>query len=163
MSSVSVKAGATSGNTSTLTITPAGGFAGAVTLSAVLTNQPIGAENPPEFSFGTTNPVNITGASAQTATLTVTTYPANESQAKLLPYGWRKTGGALLACLLLVGIFPKRRAYLSAILILFVLAGGLVSCGSAPSTMTTPGDYTILVTGTSGSITSQANVELHVQ
>ena len=42
-SSITISAGATTGNTSTITVTPANGFTGAVDLSCSLTNSPIGA------------------------------------------------------------------------------------------------------------------------
>ncbi len=69
---VSLTAGAASGNTSTITVTPSGGFTGAVTLSAAVTTSPAGASKPPTFSFGSTSPVTI-GSGAATATLTIST------------------------------------------------------------------------------------------
>jgi len=59
-SAVSVAPGATTGNTSTITVTPAGNFTGSVTLTAAITG-PAGAQYPPTVSFGSTSPVSITG------------------------------------------------------------------------------------------------------
>lgn len=70
---VSVMPGATTGNTSTISVTPAGGFTGAVALSASVTSGPTGAVQPPTLSFGNTATVSITGTSVATATLTVST------------------------------------------------------------------------------------------
>jgi hypothetical protein len=43
----SVAPGATTGNTSTITVTPTGGFTGSVALTAALTTSPSGALAPP--------------------------------------------------------------------------------------------------------------------
>jgi hypothetical protein len=59
--------------TSSLTVSPAGGFTGSVALTAAVTSSPAGAVSPPTLSFGSTSPVSITGTSAGTAMLTVTT------------------------------------------------------------------------------------------
>jgi len=52
--------GVTIGNTSTITVTPTGGFTGGVVLTAVVTNSPNGAQYMPTLSFGSTSPVGIT-------------------------------------------------------------------------------------------------------
>lgn len=62
--------------TSSVTITPAGGFTGSVALTAAVTSSPAGATSLPTLSFGSTSPVSITGTSAGTATLTVSTTAA---------------------------------------------------------------------------------------
>ena len=74
--SVSVAPGATAGNASTITLTPGGGFTGNVALTAAITSSPTGAQDPPSLSFGSTTPVDITGTSAGTATLTILTTAA---------------------------------------------------------------------------------------
>jgi len=70
---VTVAAGATTGNTSTISVTPSNGFTGGVNLTCVLTNPP-GGITPP--TCGVTNSVNITGAAAATGTLTINTISA---------------------------------------------------------------------------------------
>jgi hypothetical protein len=64
--SITVNAGATTGNTSTITVTPIGGFTGSVALSCAVTAP---------SSTCTVAPTSVTlsGTTAQTATLTVTT------------------------------------------------------------------------------------------
>jgi hypothetical protein len=115
--------GATNANTSTVTLTPAAGFTGSVALTASLTSSPTGAQYLPTLSFGSTSPVNIAGATAGTATLTVTTTAATSS-ALLHPRDpgarWYAGGGAVLACLLLFGI-PARRRNSRTMLGLFML------------------------------------------
>jgi len=66
---VSFQAGATTGDTATVTVTPAGGFTGNVGLTCVVT--PTAAVSPATCSAVT--PVDITGTTAGTSTVTVTT------------------------------------------------------------------------------------------
>ena len=68
---INIEASSTTGNTSTITVTPASGFTGTVNLSCAVTTVPSGAISP--ATCGVTTPVSITGTAAQTATLTVTT------------------------------------------------------------------------------------------
>ena len=178
-SAVSVAAGATTGNTSIITVTPAGGFTGSVTLTAAVTSSPNGAIVPPTFSFGSTGSVTITGPDAATATLTIATTAA--SSLPCISFNdtrhgapWCAGGGAVLACVLLFGIPARRRkwrAMLGMAALLVTLAGGLGACGSLrtiacpASSMagTTPGAYTVTVTGASGAIAATGTVALTVQ
>jgi hypothetical protein len=177
-SAVTLSPGATTGNTSTITLTPAGGFTGSVALTAAITSSPVGASDPPTLSFGTTTPLNLNGANASTATLTVATTAAS-SAALVKPARprsrWYQNGGATLACMLLL-FFPAWRRYrntLGCMLFLFVLlTSGVLSCGSGSSLTggggptnpgTTPGSYVITVTGTSGATTATGTVALQVQ
>jgi hypothetical protein len=66
---ISVAAGATTGNTSTLSVTPSDGFTGTVNLTCAVTTSPSGATSP--VTCGVPSSVNITGTAAATATLTV--------------------------------------------------------------------------------------------
>ena len=172
-SSLTLSPGAVTGNTAAITLTPAGGFTGGVTLTAAVTSSPSGAQNLPTLSFGATSPANITGTSAATATLTITTVaPGN---AALTPtdraFPW-SSAGTSFACLLLFGIpFKRRRHSLFWLLALFaILAGGLAACGggaggggTAANPGTTAGTYTITVTGTSGATTAAGTVTLTVE
>jgi hypothetical protein len=177
---VTVTPGATTGNTSTITVTPAGGFTGSVALTAAVTSSPTGAQDLPTLSFGSTSPVVISGANAGTATLTINT-TAVTTGALDGPEGpgpkrhgvpWYAAGGAALACLLLFGIPARRRSWqtmLGMLALLIALAGGAVSCVAKISSKggsnsgTTAGAYTITVTGTSGSTTTTGTVALTVQ
>src|SRR6185437_2038933 len=76
---VSVTPGATTGNTSTITVTPTGGFTGSVVLTAALTTSPSGAVALPTLSFNSTSPLSITGNAAGTATLIVSTTAGSSS------------------------------------------------------------------------------------
>jgi hypothetical protein len=175
---VTITAGATTGNTSTITITPANGFTGSVTLSAAVATSPTGAVNPPTFTF-TTNPVSIASATAATTTLTIATTASQTTSCVAVnqaPTGlpWYAKGGAVLACVLLFGIAPRRRkgrTMLGALMLLIAFAGGVMACGGggnssncSPTTTpgTTAGSYTITVTGTSGSMTATNTIALTV-
>lgn len=178
---VTLKAGATTGNTSTITVTPSGGFTGGVMLTAAITSSPTGAQDLPTLSFGSTSPVNIIGANAGTATLTITTTAAvGCTQAFQMPRGtpWYTGGGAGLfcagvVCVLLFGVSTRRRSWqtaLGTVLLLVALAAGFTACGGGSSSCsggstggTTPGTYTITVTGSSGTNAATGTVTLSVQ
>lgn len=177
---VSVTPGAVTGNTSTVTVTPSGGFTGKVALSAAVVASPANAVAPPTFSFGATSPVNITGAGSGTATLTVsTTAPVSAALAPpALPTSLPRTPAMLAwAGLLLVGI-PGRRSFRRRLRLCRSLAAlcfcagvacaGLAGCGGSPGSTrsvagTTPGNYLVQITGTSGSITATGEFTLSVQ
>jgi hypothetical protein len=174
---VSVAPGATTGNASTISVTPAGGFTGYVTLTAAISNGPANATDLPTLTFGSASPVGITGATAGTGTLTITT-TAPTSAALTYPIRtggrWYSTGGAVLTCILLFAIPARRRKCLTVLgmlILLLALTSGLLACGGGGSgggggtakPGTTPGTYTITVTGTSGSTTAQGTVTLTVQ
>jgi hypothetical protein len=169
---VAINPGATTGNTSTITVTPADGFSGSVALTAAVTSSPGGEQDPPTFSFGSTSPVDVTGSTAGTATLTITTTAASGCIQAQQTVPWY-TGGATLACLMLFGIPACRRrsrAALGMLALLIVVAGSLLACGGGSDSRcngstggTTPGSYTITVTGTSGATTATGQVTLTVQ
>ncbi len=72
---ITVIQGAANGNTSTITVTPAGGFTGTVDLTCAVTSEPAGAANPITCSSANLNPssVPITGTGYVTSVLTVNT------------------------------------------------------------------------------------------
>jgi hypothetical protein len=162
--------------TSTITITPSGGFTGSVTLAAAITSSPTSAQDLPTLSFGSTSPVVITGASAGTATLTVSTTAASAALVPPLNRGtpWY-SGGIALACILFFGIPARRRAWrtmLGMVVLLGTLTGGVLGCGGGGSSSsssggsggTTPGAYTVTVTATSGTtISATGTINVTVQ
>jgi len=176
---VTVEAGATTGNTSTITVTPTGGFTGIVALTAAVTSSPSGAVDPPTLSFGSSAPgVDITGTAAATATLTIATTAPNNcgNAAYQTPRGvfWYTGGGTALAFVLLFGVPARWRRWrlaLAMLALLVTLMCGLLACGGGRSIRncgpiipgTTAGTYTITVTGTSGATTATGPVMLTVQ
>jgi N-acetylneuraminic acid mutarotase len=172
---VTVTAGATIANTATITVTPNGGFTGSVTLTATVTSGPAGAQYPPSLSFGSTNPLNITDANVGTATLTVaTTALSNSAMRDPIQSGspWY-IGGATFACLLFLGMPARRhgwRAMLGTLVLIVAFTNGLVACGGGSSAGirtgnhgSTPGVYTVTVTGTSGATIATGTVTVTVQ
>ncbi len=176
-SAVTLSKGATSGNTSTITITPTGGFSGTVALNVGITNSPTGAQDMPTFSWTPSGAeVSVSGSTAATAVLTVNTTAAT-SAANQRPANpathWYGSGGAVLACIALFWIPSRRRGLRNMLTIvgLFIAFGiGIVACSSGGKTVggggnpgTTSGTYTITVTASSGSTVVTTPVTLTVQ
>lgn len=173
---VNVVDGATVGNVSTITVTPANGFTGSVTLTAAVTSAPANSQTlpPPAFSFGTTSPVVITGTTAEPASMAVATTPFVWPTCTNIGSTSFGVGGAALACLLFFGIPARRRKWRGVLLLalLAALSPGILACGSGnqmgcvvPAHVkggTAPGTYTITITGTSGSATASGTVTLNV-
>jgi subtilase family serine protease len=179
--SVAVASGATSTGV-TFTITPANGFTGAVTLTAV--NNNLGAFTP---SFSVT-PVNITSATGVTTSFIVkASQTAQLIQPRLTPFQhhpssktpWYAAGsGATLACMLLLTV-PRRRRWaglLGVVLSLAVLTaagcsgntsttGGTSGSGTGTGTTTNAqrGTYTFTITAVSGTLVHSAQVTVTVQ
>jgi subtilase family serine protease len=172
--SLTVTAGASTGNTSTITITPSGGFSGGVTLTASITDSPLGAKNLPSLRFAASS-VSVSAVGTATTNLIVTTTSANTAANDTRSSGspWYASGGAALACLLLFGIPARRRAwqrYLGMVVLLVALVSGAAGCSSSFTTNgtsagsgTTPGIYLINVKGASGATTASTSVTLTVQ
>jgi subtilase family serine protease len=136
--------------TSTITVTPGGGFTGSVALSCAVI--PTNETDTPTCSV--TAPASITGTAAVTSTLTVNTTAASAELARprmrLLPIG----GGAVMAALLffLVPVRRRRWTTLLGAVVLMAVIGLSAGCGSGGSSTsnsgTTTGTYTVTVTGT---------------
>jgi trimeric autotransporter adhesin len=153
--------GATSGNTSTITLTPATGFTGPIYLKCTISYYPPGAQALPTCNIP--SPVNVTGSAPVTATMTIAS-AASGSAALDLPSRprYRFAAGAtmLFTSILAFGIPTRRRRHLRLAGILFVFTVFLISAGcgggSTPSggggtrnpiPGTTPGTYQFMVEG----------------
>jgi len=165
--------------TSTITITPSGGFTGGVALSCAVSSGPTGGTDAPTCSV--TAPPAISGTTPVTATLTINTTPASSAA---LHDPMRRTfqvgGGAALAALLFFSVPGRRRRLktLLGLLLFAAVAGAGIGCTPAvintpttpaspgaptnPTPGTTPGSYTVTVTGTSGAITATTPVTITV-
>lgn len=161
--------GAASSNISTITITPANGFTGTVTLSAQITSAPPCAQKLPSFAWTPSNRLSITGSGAVHVGLDVMTAPMI-AQADS---SWRLAGGSALACLLLLGIPGRHRAWrhvLSSLALLATLTLCVTGCSAgirpnllSASSGTTPGAYIITIAGTSGTLVTTGTIHLTVQ
>jgi hypothetical protein len=179
---VSVKPGATTGNISTITVVPSGGFTGTVVLEATIASSPVNAQNMPVLSFGSTSRVILTGTAQGTATLTIGTAAGSSSalahpQQNAVPC--YAAGSSALACILLCCVPARRRrwgAMLGMLVLLASMASGMLACvqvskssdggGSGGSTSvpgTAAGTYTLTILGTSGSSSAKGSVILIVE
>jgi sugar lactone lactonase YvrE len=187
---LSIAPGATSGNTSTISVTPWYGFIGAVTLSCAIT--PTAASDPPTCSVPAS--VTISSASAQTATLMVGTTAPTSAMNRPLRMPWqgsaRGAAGTVLACVALLflpirnrGWLPKRRNSPTRSLLILIVGmalfaamagmgcggggnaggGGGGGGGGQTNPGTTPGTYTVTITGVSSGMTETGTVALTVQ
>jgi len=148
--------GATTGNTGTVTLTSINQFAGTVAMSCSMSGTgyypaTCAVSSPTSGSV----PLAAGGTAAVTITITSVTPHDLPSQGGHASLGWRTGGGAVLAMLVCLLPFRRRRIVRS-----FTLCGLLVlgltaisGCGGS-STPTTPtlhgsaGSYTVTVTGT---------------
>jgi hypothetical protein len=163
--------------TSTITVTPTGGFTGTVTLTCAVTASPADAVDAPTCSA--TAPTAISGTGAVTATLTVnttaTSTPATGALHNPLQRIFTFGGSGALAALLFFGLPIRRRGWktLLSLLVFAVIAGAAIGCGAGanmPSssttgttnTGTTAGTYTVTVTGASGSTAATTAVSVTV-
>jgi len=157
--------------TSTVTITPSNGFTGTVALTCAVTGIPVGAADVPICSV--TAPAAISGTTPVTATLTIgTTAMSSAAVHDPLRRTFSVGGGVALAALFFFAM-PLRRKRLKTLLglLLFAaVAGAGIGCSSAANNTpmtpadpgTTPGTYTVTVTGTSGATTANTAVSVTV-
>ncbi len=179
---VSVASG--SSGTSTVQIIPSS-FSGTVSLSCAVTG---GGTSLPGCSFAQAS-VSVSGANAVNDQLTIsavtTTGSAVHTTAQNTDRTWYAAGGVALAGMLLLGLPGRRRAWqrMLSVLLLFV-AMGVAGCGGnsssgggggtgggtggggggGGSSVNTPaGNYSVLVTATSGKDTQTSYVLVSVQ
>jgi hypothetical protein len=163
--------------TSTVSITPSGGFTGSVDLSCSVTDGPMGGKDAPRCSVSP--PPAITGAAAVTATLTVSTTAASPAaKGYLVTRNQRPSprvviGGSLavMTGLPWFGFLILRRRRMIAqlgLLLIGTLVAAAIGCSgtnaAAPPTHpgTTPGVYTVMVIGSSGSIVATTAITVTV-
>jgi len=132
---LSFTAGASTGNASTVTVTPAGGYTGTITLSAVVTAAPAGAVSAPTFTGST---VAITNGSPQTGTITIATTPIpSYVRASGSGIAWFKAAGGTTILGLLFFFLPlgtrRGRKILSLIALVFAVGFTIAGCGGGGS------------------------------
>jgi len=164
-----IKAGSSS--ISTITITPSGGFTGAVALACAVTTSPVGAANAPTCTVDQS--ASIAGTQPVKAMLTIKTTGATAAAAKSTIKPMFVAEGETLAAAMLLFLLPIRRRRwqsLLGVLLLVFFVTALSGCGgtnvpvnTGGSTGTTPGNYTVTVTGTGGTVTATSTVSFTVQ
>ncbi len=149
-SSITIEAGATSGNTATIAVIGTNGFSGTVNLTCAIT--PVAAKDPPTCSLSPAS-LTISGTAAAASLLTITTVAPGAALSRRENLFLPATGGTALALVLFVFVPRRRRNWLTLVVLLSLAVSlGAIGCGGksgAPGT--TPGTYTVTVTGTSGS------------
>ncbi|HEX3985199.1 MAG TPA: Ig-like domain repeat protein [Acidobacteriaceae bacterium] len=163
--------------TSTISVTPAGGFTGNVGLTCSVTTSPTSATNVPTCSIAST--VDVTSSSAATTALTVNTTAATSGALQRpLDKFFAVGGGIAVAGLLLFTIPARRRSWRSilGVLVFAAMVGMGIGCGGSSGSGggggggggtpgTTTGAYVVTVTGTdaaTGKITSSTMVNVTV-
>ncbi len=161
---ITVTAGTTTGNSSTLTTMPFNGFTGAVALSCAVTTAPPSANDPITCALSPSS-VTIGGAAAATSTLTIGSTATTTSAVKAASL--RVFGGTALAGILFLFVPSRRRRQLRGMLSILVLIalGGVVACGGSSGSKTTPppttvpgttaGTYVVTVTATPAAASAQ--------
>jgi len=164
---ISIAASGASG-TSTITITPTGGFTGAVALTCAITDSPSGSVDAPSCSVS--QPSAISGAAAVSSTLTIQTTGGSGTAAlrKPLPKIFAFGGGGTLAVLFFFCLPVYRRKWQTLLSLLVFSALGVASIGCAgykvdqPSGGTSVGNYIVTVTGSSGTATVSTTVMITI-
>jgi hypothetical protein len=159
-SSVSFAAGATTGNTTALTVTPVNGFTGPVYFACTIAYYPPGAQHLPTCSVPAS--VNVMSVTAVTSAMTISsTGPTTVSRAEEIgsPRWLAAQSLTFVAGILVIGLPLRKRVRLhgTALRFLIVLVGSmiLVSCGGGGGSSgdghtipgTTPGTYKFMVDG----------------
>ncbi len=173
--SATVSAGRTA--TYSLNVAPTAGFTGAISFTC--TGAPQGST-----CSMSPNPANVSGVSSTTITVSITTTARSRANSlQVAGNGWRPVGrGADLLWIALVpaavlscGSRSRRRGTRAGRLVLMLLVGLAVGCGgggvSMTPTPTTPvrtqsgtaaGTYTIVVSGSSGTVSHSFSLQLTV-
>ena len=146
-----ISVGAGSSGTSTISVTPANGFAGTVNLSCAVS----GAASGVGCSLSP-NSADVTSG-AVTSTLTVSTTASSAALRFPLKKLVTGAGGLALALVLFFGIPARRRGWqslLGLLAVIVILSGS--GCGSSNGTGgggSSTATYTVTITGSSGSMT----------
>lgn len=166
---ITLSPGATTGNTGTISVVGVNGFSGTVNLACKVTTSMTSVNDVPTCTLNPTS-VTVGGTTAQTSTLTVNTTASSTAKNEMKELVWPSAGATALAFLLFFVVPKRRRDWLALLVLLAIIfAGGTVGCGGKKTggggnSVTSPGAYTITVTGTSGGISAPVgSITLTVQ
>ncbi|HET6181601.1 MAG TPA: Ig-like domain-containing protein [Candidatus Sulfotelmatobacter sp.] len=125
--------GATTGNTSAITITPAAGFTGSVYFTCSLSYYPPGVQHIPTCSVPAS--INVTDANPVTANMTINSTPPATTAASSLQDGPRWIAaqvGMTFAAFFLLGTSARHRGRwrLASFLTVFLLIAGMIGCAA---------------------------------
>jgi hypothetical protein len=154
------------GGTGTLTLSPANGFTGTVSLSCSVSAASGGVAP----SCSVPSSVAVTGTGPVTAVLSVSTTAGTAANRMPLERWFARGAGVALGWVVLLWL-PRRRGWPAMAALLLLLGGaGAIGCGGGGSSSTPPGSpgtpvgtYTVTVSGTSGTITASTSVTVTLQ
>ena len=167
--SLSTTAGA--GASDVVTLAGNSSFSGTVTLSAVVTTSPNGAQYPPNIAI-TPATLTLPANGSATATLSVVTTAASAKATKFASLRPYRSGllGVAFAFLLPFGLRRRRSTSIANLSLAAVFLVSLTGCSSGSSGTstthtagTTAGSYTITVTATGGTVTTTLPITLTVR
>jgi hypothetical protein len=164
---ITVSAGATSDNTSSVTMTSMNGFSGMVNLSCAVTTSIASPNDPPTCTLASSS-AQVNPTTIATVLLTVNTTAATARMISPHPLFWPSTGATALALLFLFRLPRRRRGWFAmlGVLVLLISFAGM-GCNNTPgksgNSGTTSGAYTVTVTGASGSLSQTTSINLTVQ
>lgn len=172
---ITIASGDTTGTTVTVTVTPYRGFSGWVNLTASITGAPRQVYDLPRLSFGATSPVRIADGTAGRARLTIST-GGNAGLAAEGEWGIpaAPAGGAMLVALMMLTWPVRRKKWMQRRTMRMLHTGAvalfslwLMGCGASgplgTGTGTTPGNYTVTVTGVAGGVSSTGEFKVTVR
>ena len=150
----------TEGNSgsSTITVTPLGGFTGSIALSCSVSGSAtaVGCSVSPTTA-------NITGTAAVTTKLMITTTSTSGALVNPLRKLFATTGGLGLAMILFIGPGRRRRWWtVLGLLAVIVCVAGIGCGGGSGGGASGSASYTVTVTGTSGSTSASTQVTVTV-
>ncbi len=160
----SIAAGGSS--SATVTVAPANGYTGSVTLACSI--APV-VSPAPSCSFGSTSPVSVTGAVSVNATLTFTTVGPSTAtllrRSRMQYAAFLPISGFMLLGMCLVSGYSRRKAFLTflPLCVLLVVVFAVCGCGvrggggSQGSPGTPSGSYTLTITGKDANGVAQSN------
>jgi len=166
-SSLAFSAGATSGNSATLTYTSLGGFSGAINQTCTVTYNGSGTSSDlPTCSFSAST-ITLPASGAVTSTITInSTAPGGSASIA------RPALPTLALTALLLGLLPGRRRFslwrslakAASVAVAFASLTGCLGSNSSTAPGSTPGSYIIALSSTSGttSATPAASISLTI-
>jgi hypothetical protein len=161
-----IKAGNSS--TSTITVTPSGGFTGTITFGCTVAGGSSGGTLP---TCSIDQSASISGTQPATATLTIKTAGASSAKTNNpFRHIFAIGGETLVALLVLIPIRRRRWQSLAGMVLLVFLLTAAWGCGGGSTTPvkttnsgTAPGNYVATVTGTTGTTKASTTVPFAVQ
>ena len=139
--------------TSTITVAPQGGFTGKVNLACSIGNGPAGGIDAPTCSLTQPDAISLAGSATSTLTIETTGAVSAALHIPMRPLFALGGSGTLAALLFCMPIHRRRWQGYFALAMLLLLSVGASACGvttTPQASGTTPGSYTVTVTGTDG-------------